>query len=415
MPQYTQTALKNYIWDTVLDSQVGSQVDYLSAINAGVKRAYMENDFRSSKRLSSIINLFDDVYDYACPIDLKDEAIVDIIPQVNRSPNFQANLVDAADFDRRKSFQKNLVAFNDHDFIRKLRVAVTADTLSLVISNFDTLSSGSLQNWTAVGNAVNIRTDNSNYVEGNGSIEFDIIDSGGGIAGVQNTAINVFDLTQYIQQGSLFTYAYLSNISSVQSFSIVITDNQGYTMTITVTQTNEQSSFYIGWQLLNFQIASAVFSNTAFNPEECSQVSLYFTYSATKTGQTQFRFDILMAANGTLNNVLYYTKYPWQTSGGSYQIESTSTTDFLNCDDDELPVIVSACRAEADRRLRDWNALEIDGAQYKEDKQSYKLKYPSERLQKGSTAYDWESQLNFNTDLDVIIEEPSEQFDQEID
>lgn len=415
MATYTRTALQNYIWDTIIFAQVAGQIDVQSTVNAGVKRVWSEIDLRSSKRLSSIVQLFDDVYDYFCPADLKDEALCDIVPQVNRSPSFSVNLVGAAEFDQRKSFEKNLVAFNDHDLIRKLRVAVVSDTLSLVISNLDSLTAGSeTTNWTTVGDATNLRVDNQNFVEGSGSLMFDISGSTG-TAGIQNTNLNTFDLSQYTNLGSVFAYAYLSNIANVTNFIMVITDTNGKTTTMTVTMTNEGAAFYQGWQLLNFNLSGATVQS-GFLSTSCQQMQIYMTESGSKSDQTQFRFDIIMAADGTLNNVLYYSKFPWlDASTSAYKNESSANGDFIVCDDDELTLIISACRSEADRRLRDWNAYEIDNGQYQADKETYTMKVASDRKTKSSTYYDFNSTLGLNTDLNVIIEEPDEQIDAEVD
>jgi hypothetical protein len=420
MATYTRTAIQNYIWDSIIFSQVAGQIDVQSTINAGVKRVWTEVDLRSSKRLSSIIQLFDDVYDYFCPTDLKDEAICDIIPQLKRSPNFDPQLVGAAEFDQRKSFENNLIAFNDHDLIRKLRVSVVSDTLSFTISSLDSLTSGSQStNWTALGDATNLRADLQNYVEGSGSLEYDIDNGGTTTAGVQNLSLNTFDLAAYEPLGSVFAYAYISQIATpadISNFTLVIYDNQGYTYTVAVTQTNEGAAFYQGWQLLNFSLQTGALSNANFNWASCTGIKLYMTKSTGKVNQTQFRFDIIMAAAGTFDNVLYYSKFPWLNySTGAYQNESANAGDYIVCDDDELTLVISACRAEADRRLRDWNAYEIDNGQYQIDKENYILKVPSDRKMKTQTYYDLDSTLGLNTDLSAIVQEPDQLIDQEGD
>jgi hypothetical protein len=298
-----------------------------------------------------------------------------------------------------------------------LRVSVVSDTLSLVISNLDSLMAGSqTTNWTAIGDATNVRVDNQNFVEGDGSVEFDIDSGGTTTAGIQNLGLNTFDLSEYFPLGSVFAYAYLSDPTNVTNFTLVIYDNQGYTYTIAATLTNEGAAFYQGWQLINFSLQTGTFSNSAFNQEECTGIQLYMTKTTGKINSTQYRFDIIMAADGTLNNVLYYSKFPWLNySTGAYQNESSNAGDYIVCDDDELTLIISACRAEADRRLRDWNAYEIDNGQYQADKEAYMMKVASDRKTKTSTYYDFNSTLGLNTDLNVIIEEPDEQIDAEID
>src|SRR4051794_36084098 len=123
-PTYTRTNLIASIWDSKIEQNASSQIDQESVINYAVREVIKDLDLRSTKRLSSVIDIFHDVYDVTCPADIKTQKIIDLVPQVNRASNFETTLTSPEEFDRRKSFDKSLVAFNDHDGLRKLRVAV---------------------------------------------------------------------------------------------------------------------------------------------------------------------------------------------------------------------------------------------------------------------------------------------------
>ena len=205
MTNYTQTSLLAAIYDSKIEANAASQIDQQGVANFAVRQVLMDLDLRSAKRLAPAVDVFDDVYDVSCPTDLKSIKIIDLVPQVNRSSNFEVNLVSAEEFDRRKSFEKGLVAFNDHDGLRKLRIAVTVDSKKITAISLDTLTSGG-GTWIASGDAQNLRVDTQNYVEGVGSLLWDIGAGATGVAGIKNTALNAFDITSYLLQGSVFAW-----------------------------------------------------------------------------------------------------------------------------------------------------------------------------------------------------------------
>ena len=92
MSTYTYANLKS-IADTRINGSI-SDANWLLIINSAARTVNSEMDLRSMKRKSSLSPfLFDDIYSYSCPSDLKGISIIDIQPQINRSdPNQQARM-----------------------------------------------------------------------------------------------------------------------------------------------------------------------------------------------------------------------------------------------------------------------------------------------------------------------------------
>jgi len=400
-PTYKQSDLSAAIWDSKIEQNASSQLDLQGIMNYAVREVIKDLDLRSTKRLAAVIDIFDDIYDVSCPSDMKSQKFIDLIPQVNRASNFETILTTAEEFDRRKSFDKSLIAFNDHDGLRKLRVAVIVNSQKTIISSLDTLTSGG-GTWTALGDATNVRVDNQNYVEGSGSLLWDIGAGATGTAGIQNTALTASDITNYLLQGSVFAYVYVQTATHLSSFTLKIGSDSSNYYSMSVTQTNEGNSFSTGWNLLRFDLSGATKTGTPV-ATSTTYASLATISSPAITSSVNWRFDALIIENGVLNNVLYYSKYGWQdASTNAWKENSSVGGDYLNADTEEFNLFALRGKMESDRRLRDWNAYTIDKQAYGEAKASYLDMYYSEAKPLTSTTYDTEAGLNYNTDLDSI-------------
>ena len=141
MPVYTYTNVK----EQVLTDTTGQNAftALRNVLNRSIRRVLAEVDLRSSKRRARVAQrIFDDIHDYTCPTDLKDTAVIDLIPQVNRSLDSRLVLVSQEVFDRKKSIQTNMVALAEDDLIRKLRFSKDADDTVVIVSTLDSLSAG---------------------------------------------------------------------------------------------------------------------------------------------------------------------------------------------------------------------------------------------------------------------------------
>ena len=84
MATYVYTVLLSNVIDSALYSNITSTTTIRNVINRGIRKTIADIDMRSTKRKGTALKFFDDVYSYTCPTDLKDRAIIDIIPQGER-------------------------------------------------------------------------------------------------------------------------------------------------------------------------------------------------------------------------------------------------------------------------------------------------------------------------------------------
>src|SRR3954467_13680329 len=122
MPTYLYTDLQSAVEGNLHGmTALMSGTNYSEAfmLNLGVLQA-LEIDFRSTKRKAVIApDLFDDIYQYACPTDLKKKKVVGLQPQnMDRSRFDVWNLVPEDQFDQLKQTRDNLISVSDNSLVR---------------------------------------------------------------------------------------------------------------------------------------------------------------------------------------------------------------------------------------------------------------------------------------------------------
>ena len=378
---YSRTNLKDQIFDSTSQANIGSAITVNDLLNRVVRRVVSEIDLRSTKRKTQISpGLFNDVFTYTWPTDGKGLGIIDVMPQVNRSKDFEIELTTPEEFDRRKVFDRGngreLVAIRENDSIKKLLFSASFDDDSLSISTLDSLTAGGGE-WEAFGDAMNVAADADNYIAGAGSIKFDISSAGGTTAGIVNDRLDEFDFSDYVDNNrSVFAWVYINSTTNLTNFILRVGSSASAYYSITVTTNHEAQSFNTGWNLLRFDFAN---KSTTGSPdtEAGTYVALYMTKAVGKTDDG-YRFDNIVMRGGVIHDLYYYSKYGWQTSGGTWIENSTDNTDLVNADTDEIDLFTYAGKAEAALELRHFSIYEVFEKKYQEKKAEYQLKFPSE-------------------------------------
>jgi hypothetical protein len=377
MPTYSQ---QNFIddLDGLVHGKSSSLKNRQNTLNRSVRDVLDDLDLRSTKRkVVAAPNLFNDVFDYTCPSDLKGSAIIDVDPQVRRTEDSDIILTTEEEFNRMSSFRKLMIAIGNDSMVRKLKISLRLDDDQLVISELDslTLSGGT---WAAFGDAENLTADLDNFIKGNGSINWDISSAGGTTAGIQNTGLDAFDIDDYTPAGSAFVWAYLTSATNVTNFILRIGQDASNYKSKTVTTVNEGTSFVSGWNLLRFDLQSMT---SVGSPSDlsCDYVTIYMTKDGAKISETDYRFDWLVLKRGKIHNIHYYSKYGWQTSAGVWIENSTATTDKLNADTDEYNIILMKAATIASMELRDYDDVKMYEKSYTDKMKKYKMDNTSER------------------------------------
>lgn len=389
MPIYSRTLIKSDI--ATLISGTISDADLNTIINRAVLEVVSDIDLRSCIRRTSLTpNLFDDIYQYSAPTDLKGRKIIDVEPQVNRGRYDDWRFTTNEEFDRLKQDQRvdkwgdplklqrntflgdSLVAVRDTDMIKKVLISRPVDDKTVVLEPLSAVGT-----WLLFGDGTNLTADSSNFVKGSASVNWDISAAGGTTAGIQNSSIASTDISDFLSEGSIFVWAYITSTTNLTNFILRIGSSSSAYNYITVTTNNESTAFVNGWNLLRFDLINKSVTGSPTNTA-CTYIALYMTKTAGKISETDYRFNYLVMKVGVHNYLNYYSKYGWQSASGTYLENSTADTDLVNADTDELRLIEYKCAELGEVHLRSSaGTIKEKRDLYEGYSGRYKMNYPS--------------------------------------
>jgi len=387
-------ATGNYSYSEYLDevidekrrSNITNVITARNPLNRAVRRVIQRVDLRSTKRNAPLgTRLFDDIYSSPAPTDLKADCIIDLIPQVNRSTRFKLELVDQTKFDRVKTIKNNIVALATDDLVKRVMFSGDVDDTTLQLASLDTLTADG-GTWTAYNDATNVATDASNYVKGGGSIGFDLTGSAT-TAGIYNTSLTEQDISDFTNAGFAFVWVYINSTTNLTNFILEI-GNDLTTNYYQMTETDQfdSTAFVAGWNLLMFSFSGAT-ENGTVDDEAIDSVRLYMTKTSGKSDDG-YRFDDIRLHTGEIHNILYYSRYGWQSSAGTFLEDSTADTDLLQAETEEVEGFVYRGKYELFNELRRFDLADRALRDYMEWETQYKANNPSERLKQGRSYYD---------------------------
>ena len=321
MPTYTRSQLYTDIARNASDAQ---NIDDI--VNRAVRDVISEVDLRSTKRmtyLSPVLN--DEQYDYQAPADLKDLSLIDIRRLKDRIAEWR--LVPSEEFDRLKSNNSNLVAIEESDMLKKLRISAELDGSQVALHECDDIDVDGT--WAVSGDASNLTEDSDFYIHGSKSLNFDVGASYTS-ALITNPDMDAVDISDYENAGQIFAYMYIPSFTGLTSFKLRIGSSASAYFEKTITATNENIAFTsftsAGLHLLRFDLNSATETGTV-DMDNVDYLRLEIVGSGSASATTDWRLDYIVARRGIPHEVWYYTKYAWRTSAGTYLENSTADTD----------------------------------------------------------------------------------------
>ncbi len=313
-------------------------------------------------------------FEYLCPTDLKGQAVIDIKARTSRVKEY--GLTTQEEFDRRKLFDTSLFAISDNQWLRKLLVSGVPTLNTALLHDCDTYNGNGT--FTAVGTATTVATEVTEFVEGDGAVSF-TSGTGNTTAGIQNTTMTAVDLTAY-DDHDLFVWVKVpatAAISSVSSFTLRWGSSSSNYWSVSVTKTHEQLAFFNGWNLLRFSWADATVTGTP-DITAVDFVSFFMNKTSGMASVAGWIVDRIIAAINSNTDVVYYSKYGWQTSAGAYIEDASADTDFLNADTEEFDLHVLRACMFASIKLGSSPDIQLFDGLFNRKKEQYLERYPSE-------------------------------------
>lgn len=355
--------------------------------NRAARAVLLDVDPKETQRIVQLSQVFNSVYDYPLPVDVKGDRMIDIRPQAGRLPGEVFVQGYETWFDANKSVSlANKIYTQWNTGVKSIRIEAPTLTSPLVLCDTSTITG-----WTATTGAQNISLDTTNNVAGGGAIVFDLA-AGSATGSIQVSTLNPIDVTARVNIDTEFYWLYLPSGSAVTSLNLKWgSDYTANYYTLTVTTTQQGTAFQTGWNLIAVPWVSATKVGT---PVTTNFDSVQFTLAYNSALQTGVKFCNLTSNTGFIFEAVYYSKFLFRDpTTNAFQETVTDVNDnnkIINLDTESYNlffnkvaffVAQSLQGADADYDASYW------GDQYDKALVRYKALNPSEAMLKGATYY----------------------------
>ena len=313
-------------------------------------------DLQREAPLSTLI--YDDYYSNPLPSDF--DSMIDLKPSGIRQYNDQARRQFVTPFDLQKAIKQKTLSIEGREGNKMLMVnwrgipPILLDAMNEV------------GDWVASGSTTGLKFQRLYKISGDGSLEFTVPTTGGGI---QNTALDTLDLTDEDEIADLFVWVHIPTataLARITSMSALwgndLTTN--YWSRTGITEQGDGTEFKVGWNLVKFTWADATETGTV-DPETIDSFRISFVTSG---GTVQkLRVDNPVFVVGRNFDLSYYSLYAFRNSAGTYIIRPTDDSDEVLYTGTAWQIFLEEARKEC--------AAQIEG-----EDSAFDINYATKRL-----------------------------------
>lgn len=257
----------------------------------------------------------------------------------------------------------------------------------MMIHNMDSLSDTGT--FAVAGNIGNLRIDNLNREQGNGSFTFDINNSGTS-GSIETMDMQPFKITSFLERGALFQRFFTTLPREITSISLTLYSSATDYYRYTVNGPHNNNSFIQDWNQLKFKIVSAL-----GNPNPDAMIG--FKIEITTTGNTVglCRLDELIARDGQVYEITFESRYCIiNPDTGQWIQRATKGTDEIVFEDDSYGVFVLEVALALQKELYSNGGIaKADVSSTEADLESsyseYKMKHKSEVVEPHTQMFDF--------------------------
>ncbi len=383
---YSVLDLKNDL-SGVLHGTTDNQIQNLDGvIDRGARQLLLDVDPQETKRtLEFVAPIFNTVFDYPIAADVKGNKIIDIFPQVQRLPRdiWLQSYNQAFDVAKQNIYASpNMFTMNFNTGLKTIRINAPYLNVPVVVNQIEAIADNGT--WAVGGTAASLAVNNSNFVQGSGSLQFNTTV---GAAYIENSTMSAIDLSNVVNQSSLFTWVYVPTGTSLTSVDLRWGSSSANYYHKTVTVNQEGNAFVNGWNQCQFDWATA---STVGSPNSAAINYARITLNVTGT-LTGCLINGLDSILGTILSYEYYSKYLFRDSStGAFQENVTDDSNLVNLDTDSYNLLFNQVAYLATQQQQGLDASFYDGGfflqQYQQGVARYKAQYKSE-MQKPQSPY----------------------------
>lgn len=373
---YSITNLKTDLAGAFHGTTVNQIQNLYALINRAAHQLIADCDPMETKRIQQVSgNVFNGVWDYQVPADLKANKVIDLYPQVNRYPWDVWMQAYNQDFDRTKGlpWSNDMFSILFNTSIKTIRINAPFLIAPVLVD-----AANDPTNWVASGGATTPTADAVNFVANGASLLFNL-QAGQTTGSLSKTLPTPIDLSSHLNLATEFLSTFLpvpSNVTNVQ-YQFGSDASDYYQVNTNVTQQN--TAFQTGWNLLAMPWLGATVVGTP-NPASISYIKVTWTYNGTL--QTGVRLNDINSNLGSILMMEYYSKDLFRSNTGVFQENVLEDSDLFNLDTDAYQLIFNLVAHYASQQLQGISALFYDGTffmnEYQKNLSLYLNKYPSE-------------------------------------
>lgn len=392
---YSVLNLKQDLTGVLHGTQLNQIQNLDGLINRAARQLLLDLDPQETKRILEFTTpIYNSVYDYAIAPDVKGNKIIDIYPQVQRIPQdiWTQAYNQAFDVAKQNIFSMaNMFTINFNTSLKTIRINAPFLNPPIIINQADNTTDNGT--WTAAGTASNLTTNNTNFAQGAGSLQFDVTS---GAAYLENSTMSAVNLQNVVDQASLFVWVYVPDASLLTSVNLRWGSSSGNYYTLTTTQTQQGTVFVNGWNLCQFNWASA---STVGTPDYTAIDYVRVTLNVTGT-MAGCKVNGINCVLGTILQYEYYSKYLFRDAiTGAYQETVTDDSNLINLDTESYNLLFNQVAYLAAQQQQGLDANFHDGPffqnAYNTGVIKYKSMYKSE-LQKPQSVYYQQPDTSYN-------------------
>lgn len=355
-------------------------------INRAARQVLLDVDPKETQRLVQMPQIFDEVFDYAIPPDVKGDRIIDLRLQAGRTPWETFVQTYAEQFDANKSVSfGNKIYTQWNTGVKTIRIEAPFLTSPVQLA-----STGSITGWTTGGGANTLSLDQTNNVAGGGAIVFNLA-AGQTTGYVETSTLNPTNLGNYVNNSTGFMWVYLPTASAVSSIDVRWGTNASNYYHYSTSVTQQGTTFINGWNLIALPWVSATLVGTP-TVTDYQYVRVTPTYNSTL--QTGFKICNLVFGLGYYFDLQYYSKYMFRDPiTNAFQENVTDATDnnkLINLDTESYNLLFNKTAFFVAQSLQgadaEYDATYWDG-QYASALMRYKAQNPSEAINKTESYY----------------------------
>lgn len=384
---YNITTLLNDVASTIHGTTINKVPDIYGHVNRAARALLLDVDPKETQRIVQLSQVFNDVFDYALPTDVKGDRIIDLRMQAGRDPNEVFVQDYATTFDSQKMLGfSNAIYTQWNTGVKTVRIEAPTLKSPLVVTDTSTLIG-----WSVTSGAQNLSLDTTNNVAGGGAIVFDLA-AGSATGSIQINTLNPIDMTSSLNIDTEFYWVYLPTGSAITSVNLKWgSDYTANYYTYTATTTQQGTAFVNGWNLIACPWSSAT---KVGSPILTAYDSIQVTFAYNSTLQTGVKFCNLTSNTGYIFEMQYYSKYlfrdPVTNAFQETVVDITDSNKLINLDTESYNLLFNKLACYVAQALQG-NDASYDATfwdtEYTQALKRYRAQNPSEAIKKGESYY----------------------------